>query len=334
MKLRGRCMNEAVAIMNDQGLAEICRLLEREDMLISPDAAWLSSRPGFYGHLLALDALVVSRALALDIRCPECGTESMRPQPHTAPDSQPYRGYCPECGWVGLSNQQAHFWQVQPQKLARWLSAGLGLAPRYAIEPIVENVLWRLGEFEHRRRRHTVFFARHLSAMSELVAAKLAQLVAPGAEVIITPGEPAPLPGTALSDCLLVPLRAIAHIRKSGLVIENLEAYLTRPAPVQESAETSLRLMHTQRVALIDGEPIDLPPQVYLFLRILEDADGDEVHKRHIAEGLGLEPSASCRTADIFKRHKQVYATFVDKDDKGHYWLKPNTVHIRITGVG
>ena len=58
----------------------------------------------------------------------------------------------------------------------------------------------------------------------------------------------------------------------------------------------------------------------------LEDADGDEVHKRHMAEGLGLQPGASFRTADIFKRHKQVYATFVDKDDKGHYWLKPDFV--------
>ncbi|ELX8338865.1 hypothetical protein RYY48_006506 [Pseudomonas aeruginosa] len=121
-------------------------------------------------------------------------------------------------------------------------------------------------------------------------------------------------------------LRAIAHIRKSGLVIENLEAYLTRPAPVQESTETSLRLMHTQRVALINGEPVDLSPQVYLFLKILEDADGDEVHKRHMAEGLGLEPGTSFRTAGVFKRHKQVYTTFVDKDDKGHYWLKPDFV--------
>src|SRR3546814_14014170 len=77
--------------------------------------------------------------------------------------------------------------------------------------------------------------------MSDPVAAKLAQLVAPGAEVIITAGEPASLLGTALGDRLLVPLRAIAHIRKSGLVIENLEAYLTRPAPVPESTETSLR---------------------------------------------------------------------------------------------
>jgi predicted RNA-binding Zn-ribbon protein involved in translation (DUF1610 family) len=311
-------MNDVAAVMNDQGLAEICRLLEREDMLISPDAVWLSSRPGFYGHLLALDAFAVSRERALDILCPECGMESMRPQPYPAPGSQPYRGYCPVCGWIGLSNQQAHYWQVQPQKLAKWLSAGLGLAPRYAVEPLVDNVLWRLGELEHRRRRHTVFFARRLSAMPEQVAAKLTQLVAPGAEVIITADEPASLHGTALGDRLLVPLRAIAHIRKSGLVIENLDAYLTRPAPVQESAETSLRQMHTQRVALIDGQAIDLSPQVYLFLKILEDADGDEVHKLHIAEGLGLEPGASFRTADIFKRHKQVYAIFVDKDDRGH----------------
>lgn len=315
-------MNEPVAVMNDQGLAEICRLLERDDMLISPDAVWLSSRPGFYGHLLALDAIAVSRQRALDILCPECGIESMRPQPYSAPASQPYRGHCPECGWVDLTNEQAHYWQVQPAKLARWLSVGLGLAPRYTVETVVDNVLWRLGEMEHRRRRHTVFFARRLNAMSEQVVAKLTQLVAPGAEVIITSDDPASLAGTALGDRLLIPLRAIAHIRKAGLVIENLEAYLTRPAPVKESAETSLRLMHTQRVALIDGRAIDLSPQVYLFLKILEDHDGDEVHKRHIAEGLGLEPAASFRTADIFKRHKQVYTTFVDKDDKGHYWLK------------
>ena len=230
----------------------------------------------------------------------------MRPQPYSAPASQPYRGHCPECGWVELTNEQAHYWQAQPAKLAKWLSGALGLAPRYAVEPVVDNVLWRLGEMEHRRRRHTVFFARRLRAMSEQAAAKLTQLVAPGAEVIITSDDPASLVGTALSDRLLVPLRTIAHIRKAGLVIENLEAYLTRPAPVKESAETSLRLMHTQRVALIDGQAIDLSPQVYLFLKVLEDADGDEVHKRHIAAGLGLEPGASFRTADIFKRHKQV----------------------------
>ncbi|WP_434515016.1 hypothetical protein AB6Q56_21355 [Dechloromonas sp. ARDL1] len=39
-----------------------------------------------------------------------------------------------------------------------------------------------------------------------------------------------------------------------------------------------------------------------------------------------FEPGATFRTADIFKRHKQVYTTFVGKDDKGHYLLKPEFV--------
>lgn len=247
----------------------------------------------------------------------------MRPQPYSAPESQPYRGHCPECGWVEPTNEQAHYWQEQPAKLSKWLSVGLGLAPRYAVAPIEDNVLWRLGEMENRRRRHTVIFARHLNAMPEQVVAKLTQLVAPSAEAIITSDDPASLAGTALSDRLLIVLRAIAHIRKAGLVIENPETYLTRPEPVQESAETSLRLMHTRRVALIDGQAIDLSPHVYLFLTILEDPDGDEVHKRPIAMQMGINQE-TFRTADIFKRHKLVQKTFVDKDDKGHYWLKPD----------
>lgn len=318
-------MSETVAIMNDQGLAEVCRLLECPDMTMAPDAVWLSSRPAYYEHLLDLEAITVSRERAIDIVCPACGLESMHPQPYSGSQTHPYRAYCPECGWVELSKRQAHYWQVQPLKLARWLALALGLAPRYAVETIIDDVLWRLGEMEHLRRRHTVFFARRMAAMPDAVAEKLAQLVAPGAEVVITAGDTASLRGTALADRVVVPLRAVAHIRKSGLVIENLDAYLTHPAPLEPSTETSLRFMHTRRVALIEGEPIKLSPQVYLFLKILEDADGDEVHKRHLAEGLGIE-EGSFRTADIFKRHKQVLATFVGKDGKGNYWLEPDFV--------
>ena len=119
--------------MNDEGLAEICRLLERDDMLISPDAVWLSSRPAFYGHLLALEAIAVSRQRALDILCPECGIESMRPQPYSAPASQPYRGHCPECGWVDLTNEQAHYWQGATRKARQMVvrRLGAGTAPHH-----------------------------------------------------------------------------------------------------------------------------------------------------------------------------------------------------------
>lgn len=82
--------------------------------------------------------------------------------------------------------------------------------------------------------------------------------------------------------------------------------------------------MHSRRVTLIDGQEYKLSPQVYAFLKILEDADGDEVHKRYLAEALGIEETF--RTPDIFKRHKVVYATFVETDRKGNYWLKPEFV--------
>jgi hypothetical protein len=30
-----------------------------------------------------------------------------------------------------------------------------------------------------------------------------------------------------------------------------------------------------------------------------------------------------CKDSDIFKRHRNVYHTFVDHDAEGNYWLKP-----------
>ena len=72
---------------------------------------------------------------------------------------------------------------------------------------------------------------------------------------------------------------------------------------------------------LIGGAEHKLSPQVYGFLKVLEDADGDEVHKREIAQALGI--SETFRYADIKKRHKAVFDTFVQSDDKGHFWLRP-----------
>ena len=96
---------------------------------------------------------------------------------------------------------------------------------------------------------------------ADLVAKKLEQLVAPGAEVVLTTSNVTLLRTGALSDRLMVPLRAVAHLRKAGLIIENLEAYLVAPEKVAASDETSLRLMHTQRVVLINGQDINYHPR-------------------------------------------------------------------------
>lgn len=311
--------------LNDQALGELCRLLEEDNSGLAPDAVWLSGRPYVYAHLQEIGALLPGMELAPNLVCRDCCSETIRPVVHPDATSSgiPYRGHCPECGWIELNHEDAHFWSVQPLKIARWLAAALQLGAHYVVEPVVDGVLWRLGEIEHRRRRRTVFFGRRLPGVAAEVDAKLNELVAPGAEVIITSiGDDALLRRGALASRTIVPLRAVAHFRKAGFVIENLDAYLANPAPAESSAETSLRLMETRRVALIDGEAVKLSPQVYAFLKILVDADGDEVHKRHIAERLGIE-AESFRTADVFKRHKSVYETCVGKDDKGNYWLRP-----------
>jgi hypothetical protein len=328
MNIGATQMPAAHTALGDQAMAELCRLLEQDEAKLAPDAIWLSGKATIYAHLRDIDGITLSNDLAGDVVCHDCCNETFRPLsgPENGLQKSPYRGYCPECGWVDLTAEQARIWHVQPLKIARWLAAALQLTPRYVPEPVVDGVLWRLGEAEFRRRRRTLFFARRLIESADVVRDNLNELVAPGAEVVITTSDIATLRGSALADRLMVPLRAVAHIRKAGFVIENLDSYLTGAGPVEKSDETSLRLMHTRRVALVNGEEYKLSPQVYDFLKILEDADGDEVHKRHLAEALGID--GTFRTADIFKRHKPVFETFIEADQKGSYWLKPDFVNL------
>lgn len=116
-----------------------------------------------------------------------------------------------------------------------------------------------------------------------------------------------------------VPLPAVAHLRKSALELENLEAYLDGPPP-EDSDETSLRLLHSQQVVLIHGERISVPLQVYDFLKVLENAGGEEVDKEAMADALDIGPAF--RLADIFKRHRIVQQTFIDTRKKGRYRLR------------
>ena len=119
-----------------------------------------------------------------------------------------------------------------------------------------------------------------------------------------------------------MPLVAVAQLRKGGLVLENLEAYVDGNASEMASDETSLRLLGAKQVALIEGLEVPLSPQVFKFLKVLHEADGDEVHKRQIAKA--LEIPENFRFADIKKRHAEVFEKFVQSDQKGYYWLHPD----------
>ena len=306
---------------SDTALALLCELLEQPERTLRADGARLSENEAAYRHLLDLGALALGNELESSVLCPSCGGHSLAP---VADPADGYRGYCIDCGWVSLPPQFIRPLCAMPGQIARRLAAALGLTGRFRCEPVIDGVLWRLGELEHRRKRRTVFFGSALEVHAAAVKTHVARLAAPGAEVILTAADYLELADGPLGDCLFIPLRAVAHLRKGGFVLENLDAYLDRPLRPDAGSETSLRLL-SRRIALIAGESHDLSPQVYQFLALLEESAGEPLHKRAIADALEMDIDAF-KPATIFKRHKPVYDTFVAGDRNGRYWIKPEFV--------
>ncbi|MCJ9707570.1 hypothetical protein LWS69_00795 [Bordetella hinzii] len=309
---------------NDIAFGLLCGLVEESEGSLHPDAVRYSGQMEAYRHLLDLGALGASDGVGSSILCPWCGMGDLEGIRFEQGRRQ---GYCTDCGWVDLASDQVTWLRVDTTRIVRWLVSALGLAGRYQHEELVPTALWRLGEIEHRRKRRTVFFGRKLDdpVLMPSIGHRLRTASAPGCGVLLT--TTADVAQTIhASGHLIVPLRAVAHLRKAGFVIENLDAYLDGSVGIGEpDSETSLRLMHSGRIALIDGGRHALSPQVCDFLSVLQRAAGDPVHKRTIADALEIDVD-KCKGADIFKRHKAVYRTFVAHDTDGHYWLKPEYV--------
>lgn len=300
----------------------LCELLEHPEARISPDVVRYSGDTATFQHLRALSALGTDEGICSPILCSWCGDHDLlEVQRH----GDAYRGYCTECGWVALTVQDVTPLRVDGGRIARWLAAALGLARkhRYQPEEQVYGLFWRLGEVTLRRKSRVVFFGRRLddSALIPAVIQHMGQTCAPGKGVIIT-STTVVTPELTEAGHAVVPLRSVATLRKAGFVIDGLAAYWGGPTALEPpTKETSLRLLRSARVALIDGERKDLSPQVFTFLCMIDDADGEPVHKRELADGLEISVDAF-KGAEIFKRHKDVYQTFVDHDRKGRYWRK------------
>ena len=273
---------------NDIAFARLCGLIEAPEGDLHPDAVRYSWELEAYRHLLDLGALGLGDGVGAGILCPWCGGAELVGMRF---GHGQHRGYCIDCGWVDLGADQVKPLQVDLARIVRWLSAALGLTGRYAPESLVPDALWRLGEIEHRRKRRTVFFGRRLADPMRVpvITQHLHIACAPGCGVLITT-TPNVDPSLLATGHRVIPLRAVAHLRKAGFVIENLEAYLDGVDPHEEpSTETSLRLLHSGRMALINGQQYKLSPQVYDFLRVLEEPGGEPVHKRAIADQLGID---------------------------------------------
>jgi hypothetical protein len=264
-----------------------------------------------YRHLLDLRFAKPEARLLEDTACPWCSTGTLHQvcRARCASGGDAYRGLCLRCGWQNISAAQLSALRLDLPKIARAVAAALGLVSRFETQEIVPWKLWRIGEREIARRRHRVWFA---PAVDEDIARALSG----EAGILVCVDAPtARLP--AMAKLAPVPLRACAHLRKAGLVIEDFEAYVGS-ANTNEIG-TSLASLD-QRAVHINGERIAISPQVQRFLAVLVATGGKPVHKSNLADALEIDVD-KFSPHQIFKKHMAVKEAFVGADGAGRYWL-------------
>jgi hypothetical protein len=264
-----------------------------------------------YRHLLDLGLVRPEARLLDDITCPWCsiGTLHQVCRARSASGGNAYRGLCLSCGWQSIPAVQLSPLRLDLPKIARAVAAALGLASRFETQEIVPARLWRLGEREIARKRHRVWFA-------PIVDSDIARALAGEAGILVCIDTPTPRPPT-ITKLATVPLRACAHLRKAGLVIEDFESHVGT-ANTSEIG-TSMACLD-QRVVHINSEHVAISPQVQRFLAVLVAADGEPVHKSTIADALEIDVD-KFSPHQIFKKHMAVKEAFVDADGAGRYWL-------------
>lgn len=303
-----------------RALIRLCELLERPQQQRHPDAVWLRGQQAVFAYLRECQAVSLSTQLASQVLCPACQRHHLQPQCERTEQGPRYRGQCHECHWVDLAEERVHCWQADPQRVAQWLHSALQLTRRHELRDCRSGQLWYLGQRTHRRQRRDLFFGCRLDDDADQKANAIAALATPAATVILTTTDPSRVTDPVLRGTCLIPLPAVAKLRKGRLLIEGLDSYFDRPIAAASSDETSLRLLRSDHVALIQGERHRVGGQPLRFLLALLKADGDELTRRRLADVVGLRDDFSY--ADIRKRHKAVFSTFVEHA-KGEFWIKP-----------
>jgi hypothetical protein len=266
-----------------------------------------------YRHLLDLGLAKPEARLLDDITCPWCSTGMLHQVCRVRGGSggNAYRGLCLSCGWQNIPAAQLNPISLDLPKIARAVAAALGLTSRFETQEIVHGKLWRLGEREIARKRHRIWFA-------PAVDDDITRALASEAGILVCVDAPTPR-SPAMAKLSPFSLRACAHLRKAGLVIEDFEANVGS-ANTSEIG-TSLASLD-QRVVHINGECVPISPQVQRFLKMLVAANGKPVHKSAIADALEIDVD-KFSPHQIFKKHKLVREAFVEADGSGRYRLRP-----------
>jgi hypothetical protein len=303
----------------DRSMQKLSWLLSTDNAYLCPEHVLHADDHDAYAHLQQIGLLQLSSQAETQVICPSCQEQWIRPMLHS---DRHLQGLCLECGNVPLGIQNIGHTQLNVEEVARRLQMALSLQTRFQLTATVPGHLWRLGDLEINRKRHTLVFAHGLSNAEHTFTQALQQLAPIGA-IVVFGFEERPVWTTNLKAAY-IPLTAVLRLRKTAFVLDDWQSYLhTAPTLATDDtsvSSTSLHLLRSSHVALIEGERHSVPPDARQLLLMLLEAEGEEIHKSELAERLGKPHDF--KLSALFRRCKPVQETFVVADERGRYRIR------------
>lgn len=253
------------------------------------------------------------------VLCPVCGEHDLEPRRIGGI----LQGLCPECGYVPITNASLKAWAGDPERLLAQLRVAFGMAARQASQVLAPGTLWKVGDFQQRRRSLRVLLAHRLGehatnkAFREALEEKIER---DNAVIIATTSKSAAM----VSDISLpyVHLTEIVHLRSGKLELDQARwDWCLKPAHLR-SHDVSPVFHEDFRVAIIDGDEHTFSPLQAAVLAYIHAAKGQKCHKDSIM--LDID-SPQKNPVELFRHSKRQMAAFervVERDEFGFYWLR------------
>lgn len=300
-----------------RALALLAQRLEAPEGRTS--AAWLDDedRPAFK-LLVEAGALVPSGGPPPVVLCPRCALHDVAPE-QTALG---LRGLCPECGYVRIDNDVLQSWVPDVEWLLGRLRKALSMAARQDSRELVDQLVWKVGDWADGRRRWRVLFVRRLgeTRVQGVLRDALSQHVERDNGIVIGPASAR----RAGWDGLSLPYVHLAELfrwRSGGLDLdESLWAWCLKPAHLRTHRASSV-FFEDYRTAIIDGVEYTFGAKQARFWEYLHNAKGAKRHKTIIMKAVDSDQT---NPRELFRHNADQLAAFdalVEWDDEGFYWL-------------
>ena len=298
-----------------QALKLLIAMLEMPSGGLVEDALGKDQRDAF--QLLRQYKFLNEGPEAVAVMCPACGDHDVEPRMV----GRELTGLCPKCGRVAIYNESLKVWKVDYARLLLQLRVALGIASRQDSDGLVENIMWKVGDYKVGRRNYRIVFARRLADYEndqEFQRALDDHIEKHNAVVIGT----TPRSLFRVSDPVLsyVELFDLVHLRSGKLELDQQHwEWCLKPSHLRQHRAVS-GLSEDYRVAVIDGKEYTFSKMQAEVLEYIHSAGGGRREKCLI---MAHSSSKQDSPVDLFQHdadQMRAFKHFVEWDVEGFYW--------------